>query len=110
MRDRKAHQAEKDLADSYDLQNNDEYSGSKSDSDDESAIAKMSEAERAQHKRTKKLAKSLHASYEQAKLIEEMTASKGIQSKTVDAESEDEALSMTPAMAAAAASAAAKAE
>ena len=69
---------------------------------------KMSEAERAQHKRTKKLAKSLNASYEQAKVIGEMTASKGIQSRAVDEESEDEELSMTPAMAAGVAAAAAK--
>ena len=73
------------------------------------AMEKMSEAERAQHKRTKKLAKSLNASYEQAKVIGEMTASKGIHSKTIDEESDDEELSMTPAMASAVAAAAAKA-
>jgi len=50
----------------------------------------------------------LNASYEQAKVIGEMTANKGIQSKTIDEESEDEELSMTPAMASAVAAATAK--
>ena len=106
MRDSKAAAAEAERAkvDRTGLEDED----SDEDDEEEAAMDEQTPQERERHRRVKRLATTLKIPYDKAAVIDEMTASKGIQAATLGLESEDEEWTMTAATGAAATSKAAE--
>lgn len=103
MRDKKKEQATSNIATAETTKPVEE---SCTESEGDSADDGDEDDEKAEEKKIKAMAKSLKVSVEQAKVIAQMTASKGIKSKTLDGAAKDEALLLTPQLAAKAAEAA----
>jgi len=95
MRDRKAQQAESNITGIK--KDATAVSESSEESDEETLNQEgMTLQEIETLRRVKIMAKSLNVTIEQAKIIDKMTASKGITSKTLMGKQEDDAMAVTP--------------